>query len=330
MLRSIQRISKSVLRYYYSTTSNELDIRFQVLRSLLFVPGNSQKMLSKILTMEPTHFPDAFVPDLEDSVPFDQKDQAREITSNFLASNNGKKPYLVIPRVNATTDRDMLYKDLTAVIPKGIDAITIGKVDTIHEMDLICSMISQVEQENRVKPCSIKVIPTLESALACVNAFQIASSHPERLVAIAFGADDYAADLGFTRTTNDFEAEQRELFYVRSTLAVAARAANVPSLDSPFVNYKDPDMLLADSKAVKSIGFKGRFAIHPSQVPILNQVFGITSEELAYARRVVEAYEKASEHGRGSTQVDGRMVDTPVLKRCLNVIKFAKLTESRR
>jgi citrate lyase subunit beta/citryl-CoA lyase len=90
-------------------------------------------------------------------------------------------------------------------------------------------------------------------------------------------------------------------------------------------------MLLKECKSVKSIGYKGKFAIHPSQIEIINQVFGITEQEIEYASRVVEAYEKASkEQGRGSTQVDGRMIDAPVLKRCRNVLQFAELIEKRK
>ncbi len=108
-------------------------------------------------------------------------------------------------------------------------------------------------------------------------------------------------------------------------LAVAARAANILSLDTPFVNFKDPEMLRKECKAVKSIGFKGKFGIHPNQVTVLNEIFGVSAEELAYAKRVVEAYEKSSkENDRGSTQVDGRMIDYPVIRRCRAVIEQAQ------
>ncbi|KAL0480418.1 citrate lyase subunit beta [Acrasis kona] len=289
-----------------------------MIRSLLFVPGNSVKMLNKIHQMDSTNLPDAFVPDLEDSVPFDQKENARNVTKEFLKSIDvDKKEYLIIPRVNMV--EEILKLDIEAVY-ESADAITVGKIQTVEDVDKICNIMDQLEQgQNRVK-----LIPTIETALGIVNSYSICSRRPDRIVGVAFGADDYAADLGFTRTTEDFNKHERELYFARSTLAVAARAANILSLDTPFVNFKDSKTLEMECDSLVSMGFKGKFAIHPNQISSLNKKFGISKDEYEYAKRVVDAYNTSQKEGRGSTQVDGRMVDAPVLKRCLDVMKMYK------
>lgn len=138
----------------------------------------------------------------------------------------------------------------------------------------------------------------------------------------SWGTD--AEDLGFTRDTS--HAVEKELFYVRSELAVAARAANILSLDTPNVNFKNEEALVAECSAVKSYGFKGKFAIHPNQVEVINKVFGVSKEEYEHAKRVVDAFDASvRDQGRGSIDVDGRMVDIPVYKRYKRVVQLYEI-----
>jgi citrate lyase subunit beta/citryl-CoA lyase len=182
--------SKPLSRCGRQCYHTNIDFRFQVIRSLLFVPGNSEKMLSKILSMEQSQLPDAFVPDLEDSVPVDQKDHARDVTAKFLSDHiKSDKKFLVIPRVNATMGDDVLYKDLSAILSPTVDAVTVGKIETAYDVARISEMLSQVESEKKIQK-KIKLIPTIETALGIVNAYLISSSHPDRLIGVAFGADD--------------------------------------------------------------------------------------------------------------------------------------------
>jgi citrate lyase subunit beta/citryl-CoA lyase len=146
-------------------------------------------MLAKILSMKSSDVPDAFVPDLEDSVPIDQKDNARKITSKFLREYQEQKNYLVIPRVNATLGDDVLYNDLASVVLPSVDAITFGKAESLEQLDKICRMMTDIEKTNRVGT-RIKLIPTIETAKGIVNANQLCASNPGRIIGVAFGADD--------------------------------------------------------------------------------------------------------------------------------------------
>lgn len=132
-----------------------------------------------------------------------------------------------------------------------------------------------------------------------------------------------ATDIGFTR--NKLQHVEKELDFARNTIAVAARAANIVALDTPNVHIKDQESVKAESHGVKQMGFKGKFAIHPNQIPVLNETFGYSQEEIAYATKIVAAFESSVEQQqRGSIQVDGRMIDIPVYKRYKNVLALAK------
>ena len=287
--------------------------------------------------MDASVAPHAFVPDLEDSVPFSKKDEARDILGEFLSKEvdevieNGhtNEPFrlsngaILIPRVNS--EPQYFEKDLRAILSSKIYAITVGKTDTREDIERFQRILSQVEQDLGLEH-KVKLIPTIESAKALQNIREILQDIPlERRLGVAFGADDYASDLGFTRDTSPLLNRQRdtefELDYVRFSIGAHARAQNLQSYDTPNVNFKNEQQHQKEAGAVKRMGFSGKFAIHPNQIAVLNSVFGVTKEQYDEAMKVIEAYEKAvSEHSRGSLQIDGRMVDQPVLKQYQNVI----------
>lgn len=306
-------------------------------RSLLYIPGNSQKMLSKTLSMD--KLPDCLVPDLEDSVPLRMKTEARQTVCNYL--KNDWKAYksdrkmknlnfpLMFPRVNNT--KELLLADLQEIVSENIDGLNLGKVETSDEMKYICELVQSFEIQHQLPIGSIHLIPSIETALGVVNAYSIASVASyallggltsTRIVALSFGADDYARDMGFTRDTVN-QAVEVEMNHARNCICVAARAANIPAIDTPNVNFKDESSLRIESEAVKRIGFKGKFAIHPNQVGILNEIFGVSKDDYDRALEIIKAFEmaQADAAGRGSTSVNGRMVDIPVYRRALNVTK---------
>ncbi len=285
------------------------------LRSLLFVPGNQPNMLTKAASFSP----DAFVPDMEDSVAWDDKSQARETVSANLEmlANTGKK---VIPRINSL-DTGLCKADLAAIVGPHIYGVSVGKINTPADVTIISDTIARLETERGITKGCTKLVLWIETALGILNAHQILSSDA-RIKAAAFGAEDFTNDMGIERNEDD-----REILFPRSQIAIAARAAGVLALDTPFFGFRDPDNLKIDSEQSKAIGFKGKFAIHPLQVDIINHCFSPSSEEIAHAMEVIQVFEEAAEKGRGSTSLNGQVVDVPVVKRAESLLNQARQME---
>lgn len=283
-----------------------------VLRSLLFVPGNRANMLEKALGFAP----DAYVPDMEDSVPAEEKANARDVTVSFLArlATTGR---LVVPRVNSI-DSGLMEEDLEAVVGPHIFGVSVGKVRSADDIKYISAVIERLERRVGVRPGSTRLVPWLEVARAIVNAYEICVASP-RIVGVAFGAEDFTNDMGIPRTEDD-----SEVAYPRSVVCVAARAADVLALDTPYFSFRDPEGLRKNALAARRQGFKGKFAIHPAQVDIINEAFSPSAEEIEHARRVVAAFEEAERQGRGSTSLDGKVIDVPVVKRARQVLEVAR------
>ena len=283
-----------------------------VLRSLLFVPGNQARMLERASGLKP----DAFIPDMEDSVPIDEKANAREVTASYLAKLAANRTP-VIPRVNSL-DTGLLDDDLAAVVGENVFGVSVGKIETPSDIALISSKLDALERKAGIEVGSIRLVPWIETAMAIVHLYEICGASP-RIVGVAFGAEDFTNDMGIERTESEAET-----YFARNSIAVAARAADVLALDTPYFGFRDPDGLRDNAKTAKQYGFKGKFAIHPAQIDIINETFSPSAAEIEHARRVVEAFEEAASRGRGSTSLDGKVVDVPVVKRAEAVLELAE------
>ena len=282
-----------------------------ILRSLLFVPGNTPRMLDRALNLRP----DAFVPDMEDSVPWDEKANAREVTAAYVPQL-ARAGVPVIPRVNSL-DTGLLEDDLEAVVGPYIYGVSVGKMDNPDILGEVVGVIQKIELKAGLPIGTTKLVPWIESAESIVKLHDICRSSP-RIVAISLGAEDFTNDMEIERTDSD-----AEIAYARSAIAIAARATGILALDTPFFAFRDPDALRENSRSSRGIGFRGRFAIHPAQIEILNEVFSPSEEEVNHARRVIEAFEEAASMGRGSTSLDGKVVDVPVVKRAQALLEQA-------
>ena len=283
-----------------------------ILRSLLFVPGNTPRMLDRAIGLRP----DAFVPDMEDSVPWDEKANARGVTAAYIPEL-AATGVPVIPRVNSL-DTGLLEDDLSAVAGPHVYGVSVGKMDNPEIVAEVARVLDRAESKAGVESGAIRLVPWIESAEAIVNAYDICKSS-DRIVAVALGAEDFTNDMEIKRTDGD-----SELAYARGAIAVAARAAGVLALDTPFFAFRDPVALKANSEMSRAIGFKGRFAIHPAQLDIINGVYSPSEDEVAQAQREIEAFEEAVAMGRGSTSLDGKVIDVPVVKRAQALLDRAK------
>ena len=280
----------------------------ELLRSLVFVPGNRANMLERALGFGA----DIVMVDLEDSVPPGEKAAARDLavawTPRLVAA--GRR---VMVRVNSL-DTGLAADELAAVVSPDLAGVSIGKGNTPWELRQVDRLLAPLEAAAGIAAGSIKVVPWIETALAIVHVYEMARAS-RRIVGLAFGAEDYTNDMGVIR--NDFG---EECYYARSAVAVAARAAGVAALDGPFVGFRDPDGLRKDAGTARQMGYTGKFAIHPAQIDIINETFSPHPDDVAYARRVVAAWDEAEAAGRGSLSIDGRMVDVPVVKRAQNLL----------
>jgi len=159
--------------------------------------------------------------------------------------------------------------------------------------------------------------------MAIVQCYDICSASP-RLVGVAFGAEDLTTDMGIERVEDD-----SEVAVPRSIMCLAARAADVLALDTPYFGFRDPEGLQRNALASKKIGFKGKFAIHPAQIDLINETFSPSAAAIDHARRVVAAFEEAERAGRGSTSLDGKVVDVPVVKRARALLEVAAQSQGR-
>ena len=282
-----------------------------VLRSLLFVPGNQPRMLERASGLKP----DAFIPDMEDSVPIDEKANAREVTASYIAKL-AADGVPVIPRVNSL-DTGLLDDDLAAVVGGHVFGVSVGKIETPQDIATISAKLDALERSAGTEVGSVRLVPWIETAMAIVHLYEICKASP-RIAGVAFGAEDFTNDMGIERTESESET-----FFARNSIAVAARAADVVALDTPYFGFRDPDGLRENAQTAKQYGFKGKFAIHPAQIDIINETFSPSSAEIEQARRVVKAFDEAASRGRGSTSLDGKVVDVPVVKRAQAVLELA-------
>jgi citrate lyase subunit beta/citryl-CoA lyase len=269
------------------------------------------------------------IPDLEDSVPAAEKASARDIVVEHIPTL-AKAGKLLTPRVNSMKS-GLAEDDIAAVVSNDIVGISIGKIGNAEEVKILDLILAKAEKSAGVSIGKTMILPWLETAEAVINAYDICMAS-DRIRWTAFGAEDYSADMGISRTVDSVEAKsggepEPGLAYARSAVAVAARAAGVHALDTPYTKFRDPEGLRAEVKLAKSIGYKGKLAIHPAQVEVIESVFRPTDAEIDRARRVLDIAAEAETEGRGSVSLDGEMIDMPVILRAQNVLHDAGLAD---
>jgi citrate lyase subunit beta / citryl-CoA lyase len=284
----------------------------ELLRSLIFVPGNRINMLERARAFNA----DIIMVDLEDSVPPAEKVNARELAQEWVPQlrQEGRR---VMVRVNSL-DTGLTRDELKAVVGPHLHGVSMGKSESVWDVQEVGRIIAPLEASAGMELGQIKIIPWIENARAIMNVYQMAAASP-RIVAIAFGAEDYTNDMGVQRTDSG-----EEVHFPRAMVAIAARAAGVASLDSPYVAFRNPEGLRQDAQVARQLGYNGKFAIHPSQIDIINEIFSPRPEDVEYARQVVAAWKEAEAAGRGSLDLNGRMVDMPVVKRAQNLLALVE------
>ena len=280
-------------------------------RSMLFFPGNSANMLLNADFLGA----DSMILDLEDAVAPTEKDSARILVRNAIRDLGFT--HEVIVRINPI-DSPYWQKDLAYIVPVKPDMIMPTKVSGAEDVKIISAAIAAEEEKAGIEKGTVKLIPLIETALGVEKAFEIASSDP-RVTAIFLGAEDLTADLQCKRTK-----EGKEIFYARSRMVMAARAAGIDVYDTPWTDVEDYDGLIEDAAFAKSLGFSGKSSISPRHVRFINEIFSPTDEEIQYAKDVFATIEKAKAEGKGVVSLRGKMIDAPIVSRAEHVLKAAE------
>jgi citrate lyase subunit beta/citryl-CoA lyase len=285
-------------------------------RTMLYLPGNNPNMLLRGHLFDP----DGLILDLEDAVAVREKDAARILIRDVLKRGEFGSCEVTV-RINGL-DTEYWRKDLEALVPLGrLDGVRAPKVDDAATVKLLDEALSEIESKAGLEVGRTKIFCLLETARGIFNTYDIASASP-RVTAVIPGGEDLTADLRTNRSP-----EGTELEGIRRNVIVAARAAGVDALDTVFPRITDDEGLRRETSFIKQLGFDGKSVIHPNQVPIIHEIFTPTEKEIERAQKIVAAAKEAAERGLGAVQVDGRMVDAPVVKRALFTLTRAGLLE---
>lgn len=283
-------------------------------RSMLFVPGSNEKMATKSLGIDA----DSLIIDLEDSVAPHVKKEAREFVKEFIEETDfGEKEVAV--RINSPKT-EYGNDDLNEMIQAQPYTLVIPKVEKGEELKELDMLMTQIEKQQNFPIGGVELMALIETPLGIINVDEIAMSTP-RLTGLLFGAGD------FTRETHGQITKERwELYYPLIKIIVAARAANIDAVDSPYFDVKDPEGCEVNARQAKILGYDGKSAIHPSQVEVINKVFTPTPEEIERAKKVIELYQNAEAEGKGATQLNGQLIEhvhVTISKRILKIAERA-------
>ena len=287
-----------------------------MLRSLLFVPGDSEKKLAKSISTSA----DALILDLEDSVSPDRTAIARSMVAEFLKAHSNRKQQLWV-RINPLQTPLALH-DLVAVMAGKPDGIMLPKPLNAKDAQQLDHCLSALEVREGLELGSTRIIPVATEVAGALFDLQSYAGATPRLQGLTWGAEDLATAVGAT-SNRDASGEFTFTYKLARSLCLLASAhAEVQAIDTLSVDFKDMKALAADVQNARREGFSGKLAIHPDQVEVINQGFTPSAHDLSHAQRIVDAFAQAQ--GAGAVQLDGKMVDKPHLTQALRLLQLSR------
>ena len=277
------------------------------LRSMLFVPADSERKLVKGLASPA----DALILDLEDAVAAPRKADARAAAAAFIAEHAARLSAQLYVRINPL-DSGLAMHDLAAVVVPGIAGIMVPKTNSADDVRRVAFCLDALEARAGIAAGTVRIVPVAtETAPAMLTMASFTHDVP-RLAGITWGAEDLSAAIGAI-SNKDADGSLSPLYTLANSLCLcAAAAAGVPAIDTLYADFRDSEGLAASCAVARRRGFRGRIAIHPDQVEVINRAFSPSEAELARARRVVDAF--AQQPDAGTVGLDGAMLDLPHLK----------------
>jgi citrate lyase subunit beta/citryl-CoA lyase len=288
-----------------------------ILRSLLFVPADSEKKLAKS-TSSPA---DALILDLEDSVAAENRPKARALVREYLSDPH---PQAIWVRINPLGSEDFI-RDIEAITASRPAGFVVPKPDGPHALNVIDAHLLTRETHAGIAHGSICLLPVATETPVAALSLQDYRSPPPRLAALTWGAEDLSAALGAAANRDDEGAFLLTYRIVRSLCLIAAKAADVPAIETLHADFRDAMGLERAARAAQREGFSGMLAIHPDQVGIINDAFSPSRSDVEHANRVVSAFAA----GTGVAALDGKMLDQPHLKQARNVLALDQQIRGR-
>lgn len=294
-------------------------------RTFLFAPGNHPRRVEKALGLQA----DAVILDLEDAVAIADKAAARQPVADALRRPRRCRGYV---RVNAPST-PFCYRDLVETIHPGVDGVFLPKVESAADLHAIDWLLAALEREHGIEEGRLDLVPQLETAAGVARVDRILQAKnlrpyggPWRVKRVAFGAADYCLELGLVPSL-----EEPELAEARARIVLASRAALAEApLDSPWFHLRDMDGFRRALERSWRGGFQGRLCVHPDQVPLANEAFTPSADEAARAERIVAAFAAAEARGAAAVEVDGQMVDYPIVYRARALLEILREIAAKR
>jgi citrate lyase subunit beta/citryl-CoA lyase len=287
------------------------------MRSLLFVPGDSEKKLVKAESIPA----DVLILDLEDSVSPQNKQAARGRVVEFLSGRNAGERKQVWVRINSL-DHAEAGADLAAIIPAKPDGVVLPKPRSPEDLEILSRRIGNYEAEHELEVGSIRILPVATETPQALFSLGDYRQCGSRLAGLTWGAEDLSAAVGATSNRDELGNWTPPYQLVRSLCLFAAHAARVAAIDTLYADFRDREGLERSCAEARRDGFSGKLAIHPDQVEVINQAFTPSAEEIGRARRIVALFE--ADPGAGTLALDGAMLDLPHLAQAKKILSLAE------
>lgn len=286
------------------------------MRSLMFVPAHNQKLLDSSLRRDA----DVLLLDIEDSVPVVDKQQARDNIKGFLARPEAKGK-LIFPRVNDRESGELL-KDLYQLTIPGVTGFMYPKCTKEEDVYFVGKLLETIEYEKDIPVGTFKLIPLIETAGAIVEIKEICTACT-RVIAVAFGCEDYVTDL-----EGKHDPDGQSIFYARNAIVNSARATGVLPIDTVHIKVHDLEDLEKNLILSKNLGFEGMLVLNPKELPLVNQYFSPSDEEIAWAEEMVQLTAEAKAEGKGVAVKEGKFIGPPMLKMAEKILsKYQKISD---
>lgn len=279
-----------------------------LMRSLMFVPAHNEKLLDSSLRRDA----DVLLLDIEDSVPVVDKQKARDNIKEFVKRPEAQGK-LIFPRVNDRESGELL-KDLYQLTIPGITGFMYPKSTKEEDVYFVGKLLETIEYEKHFPVGTFQLIPLIETAGAIVNIKEICTACT-RVVAVAFGCEDYVTDLG-----GKHDLEGQSIFYARNAIVNAARATGVLPIDTVHINVHDLEDLEKNLILSKNLGFEGMLVLNPKELPLVNHYFSPSKEEVSWAEEMMKLTAEAKAEGKGVAVKGGKFIGPPMLKMAKTIL----------